>query len=172
MAQAHTMNTVVDKAIDLLGERGLAKQEGRIAFQKVSLLIQTLQGEHRYRFLWGLYGPYSATLAEDMHERLAASVEGDPSAAKTDFLTEVANLPENHGKLTGYDLLELVASFAYFKNNLGASETDAVELLARDPRKRGFLETFVAQHDLKAQAAALQRALEDTEQLVKKKVAL
>lgn len=149
------MASVIDEAIKLLGERGLAKQEGRIAFQKLALLIQSLEDSHEYRFLWGLYGPYSASLAEEMHERLAQSLEDGPSEATAEFLAQVAELQGDEKKLSSYQMLELVASYSYFHRDLKASETEAVELLERDPRKREFVDKLLSGKSQTEKAAGL-----------------
>lgn len=140
--------SVLDSALELLGEKGLAKQEGRIAFQKLVLLMQMARNESGYRFLWGLFGPYSATLAEDMHDRLAQSLAGEPTPAKNEVLEEVKSVCAGYAPdLSSYETLELLTSYLYVRDRLQMTPEAAIEFLENNPRKRELVEKLAGSKD-------------------------
>lgn len=137
------MSDLVADAIGLLGEKGLARPRGRIAFQKLALLIQSDRKAASFRFGWGQYGPYSPTLADDMHERLAQSLSREPTPETSAVLDRIALLKGLTEQDDALDLLELLASHFYVQHVMEMRDLRGLTFLLDNPRKSHLIKRLL-----------------------------
>lgn len=116
-------------AMELLGHKGLAREEGRRSCQALGFFIQTINDEVHYRFLLDRGAvPYSRSFDEDMSSSLAEALEGDLTPKNEAFLQDISALVED-SPLNPHELLDVLFSYEYVRNIWGSEKAQKHEAL-------------------------------------------
>lgn len=145
------MRTLLDETFKLLGARRLKSPDGRAMFCYTAYLLQLDRERQEYRFFLGDLSAlkrrgqgqvvFSESLAEDMHERLAAQLgEGNLSTGCHQFAARLASGAFPHSPI---DYLEVLTLTAYLIETLGEPSDFVIKHLGYVPRIQPVLNQLV-----------------------------